>query len=152
MKNKVLKKLRDLTKEEYKKLKQSLCPGSNNCSECMFQNVLCNPLDGTCWIYNKDLYSDKFLDQVVEIEEEMPKLTEQEKYILKNIDPSLGYKYIVRNKYGSLYICEVEPIKGSDDWYIYNNNSFIYFPFRNLFQFVKWEDEKPYLIKDLLEE
>ena len=66
------KKLRDLTIDEYDKWcdanKCYCCYGSNN-SKCIFTNVLCNPRLGDCWIYNKDLYSDKFLDQEIEVEE-----------------------------------------------------------------------------------
>lgn len=64
------KKLRDLTKEEYDKWcddnKCYRCYGSNN-SKCIFMNVPCNSRLGDCWIYNKDLYSDKFLDQEIEV-------------------------------------------------------------------------------------
>lgn len=64
------KKLRDLTEEEYKEWcdanKCYRCYGSNN-SKCIFMNVPCNSRLGDCWIYNKDLYSDKFLDQEIEV-------------------------------------------------------------------------------------
>ena len=59
------KKLRDLTEEEYKKWDEKNCNG--DCDECIFENVHC--ATSRCWIYHKDLYSDAFLDQEIEVEE-----------------------------------------------------------------------------------
>lgn len=63
--NKIKKKLRDLTPEEYKKWSEKNCePG--NCDKCIFRNVSC--LDGgSCWVKHKDIYSDKFLEQEVKV-------------------------------------------------------------------------------------
>lgn len=41
----------------------------SDCIVCVFHNVVCNPESSRCWIKRKDLYSDKFLDQEVEIDE-----------------------------------------------------------------------------------
>lgn len=66
-------KLRDLTEEQFKsycnRLKEN---GSNkpNCHKCMFKNIGCEYWHPSCWVKHKDLYSDKFLDQEIEIEEE----------------------------------------------------------------------------------
>lgn len=60
------KKLRDWTMEEYKKWKnKNSCYA---CEECIFHNVVCNTTDCS-WVHHKDLYSDKFLDQEIEVEE-----------------------------------------------------------------------------------
>ena len=60
------KKLRDLTPEEWNKWKQKNC---NNCDKCIFRYVSCyNSYENCSWINNKDLYSDKFLDQEIEVE------------------------------------------------------------------------------------
>ena len=59
------KKLRDLKPEEYDKWKKKNC---DNCRKCIFKNVVCNMRDYS-WIHHKDLYSDKFLEQEVEVEE-----------------------------------------------------------------------------------
>ena len=41
-----------------------------NCFDCPFYRVSClYDKDNKCWIDNKDLYSDKFLDQKIEIKE-----------------------------------------------------------------------------------
>lgn len=59
------KKLRDLTEEEFERYKKK-CFGIN-CNECIFRNISCGS-SNTSWIYHKELYSDKFLDQEIEVE------------------------------------------------------------------------------------
>ena len=61
------KKLRDLTPEEWSKWKNEKCPHID-CKECIFSNVMCSKIK-ECWIKHKYLYSDKFLDQEIEVEE-----------------------------------------------------------------------------------
>ena len=61
------KKLRDLTPEEWDKWRDKKCIDTK-CGECIFCNVTCWD-DSDCWVYHKDLYSDKFLDQEIEVEE-----------------------------------------------------------------------------------
>ena len=56
------KKLRDLTEEEYGNWQENNC--KNKCSKCIFYCVACSN-----WINHKDLYSDKFLDQEIEVGE-----------------------------------------------------------------------------------
>lgn len=64
-------KLRDLTEEQYENWCNGHCHLYKECKDCAFGKVNCltsnKPL---CWVNNKDLYSDKLLDQEVEIEEE----------------------------------------------------------------------------------
>lgn len=63
--------LRDLTPEQWNKNRDSLCKLDtlNNCDTCMFKEVNCSEsFYKNSWIYHKDSYSDKFLDQEVEIE------------------------------------------------------------------------------------
>ena len=59
------KKLRDLTKEERYKWEKKNC--HNMCGKCIFDNVYCGCLN--VWVNHKDLYSDAFLDQEIEVEE-----------------------------------------------------------------------------------
>ena len=58
------KKLRDLTLNDFDKY----CGKNRHCKKCPFRNVSCNSCFDDCWIYHKDLYSDKFLDQEIEVE------------------------------------------------------------------------------------
>lgn len=65
-------KLRDLTAEQYKTFLDSRCGNQIDgisCVDCPFYRISClYDKDNKCWIDNKDLYSDKFLDQEIEIE------------------------------------------------------------------------------------
>lgn len=62
------KKLIDLTSEEWDKWKDRNC--YTKCGECIFKYTSCIlSCNEDCWIYHKDLYSDKFLNQEIEVEE-----------------------------------------------------------------------------------
>ena len=62
------KKLRDLTPEEYDKWVIENCDnGILSCRDCVFRYVNCDKY--LRWIHHKDLYSDKFLDQEIEVKE-----------------------------------------------------------------------------------
>lgn len=67
-------KLRDLTAQQYKTFVDKKCGNQIvgiGCVGCPFYHISClYGKDNRCWIDNKDLYSDKFLDQEIEIEEE----------------------------------------------------------------------------------
>lgn len=60
-------KLRDLTEEQYEKWIDKRCEGE--CITCPVRFVSCYLRKPYSWIRNKDLYSDKFLDQEIEVEE-----------------------------------------------------------------------------------
>lgn len=85
MKRKI--KLRDLTQKENVKWREKNCVfyGNDwNCNKCIFYNVMCAAYKQKDWINHKDLYSDKFLDQEIEIE--APDiLNEKEKKYLKAV-------------------------------------------------------------------
>ena len=57
-------KLRDLTEEQYIKWQDKNC-GRYYCLECPFRCVDCNK---PFWMSCKDMFSDKFLDQELELE------------------------------------------------------------------------------------
>lgn len=69
-----------------------------------------------------------------------PILTEAERVILENLPKE--YKWIARDKAGDLYVYADSPEK----------SDFILSIFNHLFQFIKWEDEKPWNIEELLKE
>ncbi len=69
-------KLRDLSEEQYKEWTEKKCKGY--CYKCIFDNVRCDSYLNCCWVYNKDMFSDKFLNQEVEIEiKDEPILTDE---------------------------------------------------------------------------
>ena len=60
------KKLRNLTEEEFLNWKRNNC---GNCKNCIFRNVVCSC---SCeyeslWVECKELYSDAFLNQEIEV-------------------------------------------------------------------------------------
>ena len=61
------KKLRDLTLEEFKNWMNKNCLLGGDCNKCIFNNVYCSAERN--WVYHKDLYSDKFLNLEIEVEE-----------------------------------------------------------------------------------
>ena len=65
---KITKKLRDVTPEEYSNWKRIDCCSGAVCYKCPFYNVSCCEDSVDSWVYHKDLYSDKFLDQTIEVE------------------------------------------------------------------------------------
>lgn len=73
--------LRDLTLEQYKEIVNNNCAGAR-CNNCIFRNVICYATGENCWVNHKELYSDKFLNQEIEIEE--PLLNEEEKDFIKD--------------------------------------------------------------------
>jgi hypothetical protein len=67
---KVMKKkirLRDITKEQLKEWVNANCD-SFTCDDCIFGSVRCSFGEARGWFNHKDLYSDKFLDQEIEID------------------------------------------------------------------------------------
>ena len=60
-------KIRDLTEEEYKEYVKGC--DKRICVKCLFNDVECNSNYNNCWVNHKDLYSDKFLDKEIEVEE-----------------------------------------------------------------------------------
>ena len=76
-----------------------------------------------------------------------PKITEDEKVILRNLPKE--YKWITRDSSGMVYIYTQRPTKLSCIW---SEDSFggLVIPFDHLFRFIKWEDEEPYSIEELL--
>ena len=59
------KKLRDITEEEFNKWNEKNCKSLDTCKNCLFLNVPCRYTK--CWVNHKDLYSDKFLNQEIEV-------------------------------------------------------------------------------------
>lgn len=78
---------------------------------------------------------------------EEPKITTDEKIILRNIDSN--YKYIARAENGVLIICQEKPRKCENyRWESYHCLSM--YMFSHLFKMVQWTDDEPWKIEDLL--
>ena len=91
----IKKKVKDISLEEFKMWSIKNCKLS--CEKCVFSKVYCDESLRNCWINNKDIYSDKFLNQEIEIETDI--LSEKEKEYLKSIiRPFKRVEYIVKKK------------------------------------------------------
>lgn len=83
-------------------------------------------------------------------------ITEDEKVILRNLPAE--YKWITRDENSKLYIYQDKPEKCVDVWMRGRGSVFLicdqrYSPlylFDHLFKMVKWEDDEPWKIEDLL--
>ena len=92
------------------------------------------------------VYKDYTLKELLWERKENPKLNEDEKAILKVL-LNENYKWIARDKNDWLYVYASKPKKGITIW---ENTGSPMMPFVHLFNFIKWEDEEPYSIEDLL--
>ena len=94
------------------------------------------------------VYKDYTCKELLWERKENPKLTEDEKAILKVL-LNEKYKWIARDKNGCLYVYASKPEKVITIW---EGSGLPMMPFNHLFQFIKWEDEEPYSIEELLGE
>lgn len=111
------------------------CNDVEQCRGCLFDN-------GTC--------SSEKMKWLLSEYREPVKLTRFEQDILKYILEKTQYRFIVREKSDNIYIYKRKPKKGIGAWDsstgMLNLNVFI-----NLFPFIKWEDEEPTSIQDVLD-
>ena len=102
----IKKKLKDISPEEFKVWSIKNCK-QLSCEKCVFSKVCCDEVSSDCWINNKDIYSDKFLNQEIEIETDI--LSEKEKEYLKSI--IIPFKdrveYIEKKSIGTLYFIAI---------------------------------------------
>ena len=79
-------KLRDLSKEQWDSYKRNVCRCL--CTDCPIKAGKCFlSTDETSWVNNKNMYSNKFLDQEIEIE--LPEILDEEekRYLSAVIKP-----------------------------------------------------------------
>ena len=82
--------------------------------------------------------------------ERKPELSDAERVILENVDKR--YKYIVRDENRILNLYASKPEKLLGKWSNHGRDySMGFYAFEHLFGMVKWEDDEPTLISDLLE-
>ena len=111
---------------------------NKECDDCIFndnENTHC---------------SDSFLDWLYE--EATPQLTRQERNICELFDEIFcGNLYIARNRDDILYTYCPKPKKYITEWDNDDDERYCKIGIKKeLFQFITWEDEKPWSIKDLL--
>lgn len=96
----IKKKLRDVTTSEFEDWAKKRCGANSSfCANCTFKFVHCLANNVTVWTKHKNLYSDNFLDQEIEIEAK-DVLDEVEKKYLKSIIRPFKdrVEYIVKGK------------------------------------------------------
>ena len=122
--------------------------------------LLLHRLDGlTCFYVDETepqniikIYKDYTLKIVLWKHKEKFALTKDEKAILSNMR---GYNWITRGKNDCLCVHVSKPEKFEDYWRLpfsplgFGTRLEV---FDHLFKFIKWEDEEPYSIEDLLKE
>lgn len=104
---KIKKKLRDLTEEEFYDWGMKNCLHIS-CDICPFKMVECNLYNKNSWVNNKDLYSDKFLNQEVEIDVKNILTNEEKEYLRNVIKPfrnDIDYIHKDLGSYEEEYIC-----------------------------------------------
>ena len=105
-------------------------------------------LTNCCNIFDAmKVYKDYTLTELLWERKEKPQLTEDEKVILRNLPEY--YKWIARDIDGCLYVYASKPKKGNTMW---EETGTPMIPFYHLFQFIKWGDEEPCSIEELLRE
>lgn len=101
------------------------------CEQCVFKSVSCSE-KRIKWLYS-------------EYEPLKPKLTAREKAFLDEIESNT---YIARDKCGALYMYLFYPKKGDTRWSSGHVGDNIRLN-AELFPFIRWEDENPWLLSDL---
>ena len=91
------------------------------------------------------VYKDYTCKELLWERKEKPQLTEDEKVILRNLPKK--YKWIARDKSDWIFLYKEKPIKLKISW---SGCMYTTLPFKHLFQFIKWEDDEPYSIEELL--
>ena len=81
--------------------------------------------------------------------ERKPELSEIEMVILENLYRDSNY--ITRDESGGLWLFENRPIKKDYNWDLLNGFGENFNLYKHLFKMIKWEDDEPTLISDLLE-
>lgn len=120
-----------------------VCCRDMNCEQCLFHKEdfyggYCDDTERIRWAESE--YVEK------------PTITSREKNFLDLIVSK--WKYIARDKDKNLYVFDSLPSKGDNGWRIENISMCDYCNifkklFGDMFDFIKWEDEKPWSIEDL---
>ena len=143
MKRKI--KLRDLTKEQWDNFLENKC--YMVCDTCPFSNARCQKSESkSSWFNNKDLFSDKFLDQEIEIE--APNILEEvEKEYLSNIIKPFRDRviYIKKVKCHNQYFISIKINSKIVD----SGEEYIMLPFFQNAMYKGMESNKNYTLKEL---
>lgn len=107
------------------------------CKECIFNHGEDCGINEFNWLFEEYKESQKI------------KLTRFEYDFLNALEENKD-AYLARDEDGELYLFLEEPIKDETVWYDSENGMVIVIS-KQLFSFIKWEDEEPYEIAEILE-
>ena len=117
--------------------------------QCYLSQITTNQnYDDTCYrigIDCSDCLKLSLMDLLEEYKETV-KLSKFEYEYLKFAKEN-GYNFIARDKNNNLYLYSNKPWKAENDWDYEDRTTPV---FAELFKFVKWENESPMLIEELL--
>lgn len=134
-------KLKDMSIEDMKVFDEKVCGKLIKCIECPFSRVSCD--NDNCWVRHKDLYSDDFLNQEIEIPQDNL-LTEKDRAFILDKIRELEYDIIgvIKTRFD---IIEIHIKFGAF------NQTFViqYPPFKNNYMFRNLEKGKLYTLEEL---
>ena len=133
-------------KTNYEFYKKTIKDNMLSASVCDIYSVtLGEKCDGYC----KNCF-DKLFKWLNEEYKEPIKLTQTEYHILKGLEEK--YKYIVRNDDVKLFVVSKKPYRDEFGYWNITSTSCVetLIAFSHLFKFIKWEDEEPYSVEELL--
>lgn len=105
----------------------------------------CPITNGYAWCFGSEI--KMFLETVWRRKEaKVFEISDVENVILSNLNDS--FKYIARNHNGTLNIYKTKPTKQKVCWVSIDYTDFS--EYAHLFEYIKWEDEEPTLITDLI--
>ena len=113
-------------------------------------SYICNVMEKTCG-QSTGVCEQCTLDWLKQEHKEKSKLSDAERDILENT--SQIYKWIARDKCGTLHLFTQNPHKDNFGRWVINSGCFERLNiFNHLFQFIKWEDTEAYNIEELLKQ
>ena len=141
--------------KNFEKYKDAIIDFLNNasCRDCTRNCDDCNTCILSILEEKLGVYTRYELEQHLNEEYVEPiQLTHDEYVILKNLDRK--FKYICKDKMDcTLVVFMGKPKKSDFCWLVNERNSGLTLEhYNHLFQFIKWEDEEPYSIEQLIDD
>lgn len=143
-------KLKDVTKEELEQWINQNC-GNRCCKDCMFKCTICTGINS--WVQNKDLFSDKFLNQEIEIEKSGILDEVEKEYLADVIKPFKNRvvsisKIVINfsNKNNKIFYYIRIKVKSETEIFYYE---YINFPYFKTEMYKGMENCKEYTLEDL---
>lgn len=117
-----------------------VCCDNINCESCMFESLVGR--SQACSDQLREWSESEYVEKLT--------ITSREKNFLGSL--LSNFKYIARDSNDALYIYYNKPKRNSMDNWIVDDNNYYYVSrdvYGNMFNFIKWEDEKSWSIEDL---